>query len=71
MIADEHEYRVTLEQAERLALALAEADREASAPDARHRRLMRAALESQLDDLRAELADYEARQVSRQAGTRR
>jgi hypothetical protein len=71
MIADELEYRVTQGQAERLAAALREADQEAGDPDPRHEQLIRAGLESQLHDLRAELVEYEARRVGQRASTRR
>jgi hypothetical protein len=71
MIADEHEYRVTQEQIERLAAALREADQGAGDSDSRHEQLMRAGLASQLHDLRAELVEYEARRVGQQASTRR
>jgi hypothetical protein len=67
---DAHEHRVTQEQAARLVRALAEADQAPAEADLRHQQLMRAALESQLHDLQAELADYEARQALRQAGAR-
>lgn len=67
MIADDVEYRVTLDAAARLAAALEEADTEAAEPDPRHQRLMRAALASQLHDLRAEFAEYQARAGRRRA----
>jgi hypothetical protein len=67
MIADEQEYRVTQEQAQRLVAALEEAQHEPSEPDPGHRQLMRGALESQLADLRAELAEYEARRLAGRA----
>ena len=61
MIADAHEYQVTLEAAQRLEAALADADRESLDLDPRHQQLLHAAIESQLHDFRAELAAYETR----------
>ena len=61
MIANAQEYQVTLEAAQRLEAALAEADREPLDRDPRHQQLMREAIESQLHDLRADIAAYETR----------
>ncbi len=67
MIADEHEYQVTMDAVQRLAAALAEADGEAPEQDPRHQQLMRAAIASQMHDLQADLAAYEARTLLQRA----
>jgi len=61
VIASAHEYQVTLEAAQRLEAALAEADCELTDLVPRHQQLMRAAIESQLHGLRADIAAYETR----------
>jgi hypothetical protein len=70
MIANNHEYRVTMEQAKELEAALSQPDLRPEDPDSRHVQLIRAGIESRLHDLRAELAEYEQRQASNRVGTR-
>lgn len=59
MIANERQYRITKAAASRFAQAL-EAQDKATHLSPQAQRLMREAIESQLADLQAELADYEA-----------
>jgi len=61
MIASENEYRVTLQAVRDLAVALLEADHDSREVDVRHRQLIQDGIESQLHDLRAEVAEYESR----------
>jgi hypothetical protein len=61
MIANEREYQITKEEAERFAQALAAADAPDSGRDPEMQQLLKAALDSQLQDLREQLAEYEVR----------
>jgi len=60
MITNERQYRVTKEEAEKFATALAQEESSAAHLAPLLRTAMRAALESQLQDLREELAEYDA-----------
>ena len=59
MITNERQYAITRAAASRFAQALADLDRRPAASPA-HRDLERSGIQAQLDDLRAELAQYEA-----------
>jgi hypothetical protein len=61
VIANADEYRITKEEAQRFEEALAAVEMENQDLAPRLRQAMREGLESQLQDLRAELAEYEAR----------
>lgn len=61
MIATEREYEVTKEEAERFERALAEAETQPSDRTPEMQELLKRALLSQLQDLRDEMAEYEAR----------
>ncbi len=63
MITNEREYEITREEAERFAVALEQADRTNPNRDPDMQALLKAALTSQLADLRSELADYEQRRA--------
>jgi len=67
MIANERQYRITKAEAERFAEALAQGDGSISDLDPRLRRAMREGLESQLGELREQLAEYEALRSGRVA----
>lgn len=67
MIANERQYRITKAEAERFEEALAQSDESISDLDPRLRRAMREGLESQLDELREQLAEYEALRAGRVA----
>lgn len=63
MIKNERQYRITKTQARKFEQALAQLKEAPLEPSARHPRLHQAqeeALQSQLDDLRAQLSEYEA-----------
>ncbi len=60
MITNERQYRITKEEAEKFAAALEREEGGATHLDPLLRTAMREALESQLQELREELADYEA-----------
>lgn len=60
MITNEREYRITAAEAERFVRALARGDGRAADLHPRLRRAMREGLESQLAELREQLAAYEA-----------
>jgi hypothetical protein len=60
MIANEREYQITKEEAERFANALGIADGQESDRSRDMDRLLKAALKSQLQDLREQLAEFEA-----------
>ena len=66
MIANAREYEITKEEIERFATALEEADRTNPNRDSEMQALLKAALASQLADLRAELAEYERRTAAAQ-----
>lgn len=59
MIANERQYLITKAQIERFKAAIAEADARPPKMPAKALQAMRAGTHSQLDDLQAELADYE------------
>jgi hypothetical protein len=61
MIANEQEYRITVEEAAAFEEALATVDEENEQLSPRLRQAMRDSLESQLQTLRAEMAEYKAR----------
>jgi len=65
MIANERQYRITKAEAERFEEALAQSDESISDLDPRLRRAMREGLESQLEELREQLAEYEALRTGR------
>ena len=60
MIINERQYRITKAQAERFAEALAHVEEENQGLHPRLRRAMRESLESELENLREQLAAYEA-----------
>jgi hypothetical protein len=60
-IENDLQYRVTAREAEKFETALANADRDTEGLDPLLRQAIRDALQSLLDDLRVELAAYEAR----------
>jgi hypothetical protein len=61
VIANSREYQITLEEALRFEEALAHVDEENAELSPRLRQAMRESLESQLEELRAQLAEYENR----------
>jgi hypothetical protein len=61
MIANEQQYRITQEEAERFAQALAEAETEDVGRSPEAQQLIQRALASELQVLREQLAEYEAR----------
>ncbi|HLH21324.1 MAG TPA: hypothetical protein VK066_02300 [Chloroflexota bacterium] len=61
MIANEEQYRITCEEAERFAHALAEAETEDVGRPPEAQDVIRRALASELQVLREQLAEYEAR----------
>jgi hypothetical protein len=67
LIEDERQYRITREQAEKFERALRQlAHRPVDVTaDPRFRDIEEAALQGQLNDLRAQLAEYEARAAAR------
>lgn len=65
MIANERQYRITRAEAERFEEALAQSDESISDLDPRLHRAMREGLESQLQELREQLAEYEALRAGR------
>jgi ribosome-binding protein aMBF1 (putative translation factor) len=67
MIANERQYRITKAEAERFREALAQRDESINDLDPRLRRAMREGLESQLGELRDQLAEYEALREGRVA----
>jgi len=60
MITNERQYRITKAEADRFAAAIEHSDEENAGVHPLLRDAMKASLESQLHDLRQELADYEA-----------
>jgi ribosome-binding protein aMBF1 (putative translation factor) len=60
MITNERQYRITKAEADRFAEALAHVEEENQSLHPRLRRAMRESLESELEDLREQLAAYEA-----------
>src|SRR3712207_1541808 len=60
MIADERQYQVTKERADEFARAIADLDMRQADGDPRLHMMMRAGMQEQLAELRAELAEYEA-----------
>ena len=60
MIANERQYRITKAEAARFAEALAQPEEHLAHLHPRLRQAMREGAESQLEELKAELADYEA-----------
>ena len=60
MITNERQYRITKAEAERFEQALAHGDQQGAHLHPRLRQAMREGLESQLQDLREQLAEYEA-----------
>lgn len=60
MITNERQYRIAKAEAERFEEALAQGDESIMDLDPRLRRAMREGLESQLEELREQLAEYEA-----------
>lgn len=67
MITNEREYRITTAEAERFVQALARADELAADLDPRLRQAMREGLESQLGEVREQLAAYETAVLSEAA----
>ena len=61
MIANRREYQITLEEATRFEEALAHAEEENAERSPRLRQAMRQSLQSQLDELRAQLIEYDER----------
>ena len=59
MIANGREYQISLEEATRFEEALAHVDEENAELSPRLRQAMRESLESQLEELRAQLVEYE------------
>lgn len=60
MITNERQYRITKSEAERFALALAQPEEKLAHLHPRIRQAMREGAESQLEELREQLAEYEA-----------
>lgn len=60
MITNERQYRITRAEAERFAAALAQPDEKLAHLHPRIRQAMREGAESQLEELQADLAEYEA-----------
>jgi hypothetical protein len=60
MIANEEQYRITREEAERFAQALAEAETEDVGRQPEAQEIIRRALASELEVLREQIAEYEA-----------
>ena len=67
MIANERQYRITKAAAERFEEALAQGRDQPSDLDPRLQRAMREGIESQLDELREQIAEYEALRTGRGA----
>jgi hypothetical protein len=61
VIANRREYQITLEEAARFEEALAHVEEENPELSPRLRQAMRESLQSQLDELRAQLAEYDER----------
>jgi len=60
MIANERQYQITKLEAERFEQALAQADEKGAHLHPRLRQAMREVMESQLEELRGQLAEYDA-----------
>lgn len=60
MISNDLQYRITAHEAEKFATAIENADQDTAHLDPLLRRAVRDALDSQLVELRAQLAEYEA-----------
>jgi ribosome-binding protein aMBF1 (putative translation factor) len=60
MISNEREYQITKEEAERFERAIQAGDRQGTDLDPLIRQAMREAMESQLEELREELVEYDA-----------
>jgi len=64
MIHNDREYEITKGQADKFAAALASADATNPGRSSEMQAILKAALASQLDDLRSELAEYDQRRVA-------
>lgn len=69
MITNQRRYRITQAEAEKFEQALAEVDEKSAHLSSRLRQAMREGLESQLNELREELAAYETLRSGRESAS--